>query len=401
MTTTARPPARSRHRLSLAGIPVSTVIAVELIGLCGLLVAERRPVVTVIAIGVGLGIAVCALARRRRIRIGTRLLLRVGYLLRHRETLVAVPDRVGDPDGGTRDGADVAPEIEAFFPGMAAWEARTHDGGRLGVVQWHGACSASLRIRPHGGIVRSRDAGQSVPVEAIMAALDGQRLGLDSVQVLTQTIVGEPDPAHTPLLVLAAAELAGGRARVRNRTAFVTVRLDPSVASGPIADRGGGRIGIARVLAAAVNRIEAAMDERGLDAEALDAGEAVRSIAESFCHRATPYDPIVTWTESVRQIASARMAHRSFALADVRGPMLAEVPAGNVFAYALSTQARPLQSGGWSTRTVLRLTCRSTESLSVAARELCAAASRRGVVLQPLDAVQHLGMRATVPIGGI
>lgn len=400
MTTTARPPARRRHRLSLAGIPVSTVIAVELIALCVLLAASQNLVVTVIAIGIGLGIALSMLVRRRSIRIGTWTLLRVRYLLRPRDTLVAVPDE-GDPDGGSGDGMDVAPEIDAFFPGLTVWESRTHDGARLGVVQWHGGCAASLRIRPRGGIVRSRDTRQNVPLEAIMAAVDGQRLGLDSIQVLTQTIVGEPDPAHTPLLARAGAELAGGRARVRNRTTFVTVRLNPSRASGPITDRGGGRLGIGRVLSAALNSIEAAMDERGLDTEALDAGHAVRAIAESFYHRATPYDPMVTWTESVRQIASARMVHRSFALTDVRRPMLAEVPAGNVFAYALSTHARPLPAGGWSTRTVVRLTCRSVDSLNLAGRDLCAAARRGGIVLRPLDAAHYLGMRATVPIGVI
>ena len=123
-------------------------------------------------------------------------------------------------------------------------------------------------------------------------------------------------------------------------------------------------------------------------------------IAESFYHQATPYDPIIKWTETIASISSTRMAHRSFVLTDVRRPALSEVPVGNVFAYALATQAKPLPAGGWSTRTVLRLTCRSASSLTRAARELRSNARRAGVTLQPLDAVQHLGVRATVPIGG-
>ena len=80
---------------------------------------------------------------------------------------------------------------------------------------------------------------------------------------------------------------------------------------------------------------------------------------------------------------------------------MADLPVGNVFAYALGIQARPLPTGGWSTRTVLRLTCRSTDTLTAAARDVRSTARRGGVTLQPLDAVQHLGVRATVPIGGV
>jgi type VII secretion protein EccE len=399
-----RPPRARRNGLNLLGIPVATLVAIELIAMCALLVAEKKLVVAVVAIAVGLVIVIAALLRWRNIRIGTWVLLRIGYLLRHRETLVAAAEYAGGRRSPTEDGMDhidVAPELEAFFPGMTVWESHTHDGERMGVVQWHGTCAATLRIGPPGGIVRSRNTTDNVPLEAIMAALDGQDLGFDSVQVLTQTIVGEQDSAVTPLLAVASAELGGGRARVRNRSTFVTVRLDPSTASAAIAARSGGNTGIARVLSAALNRIRAAVGERGLDVEVLDSGDMARAIAESFYHQATSYDPIIQWHESVRHIASTRMAHRSYVLSEVRRPTLAEVPVGNVFAYALGTQAKPLPGGGWSTRTVLRLTCRSTDSLNAAGRELRAAARRSGVTLQPLDAVQHLGMRATVPIGGI
>ena len=179
------------------------------------------------------------------------------------------------------------------------------------------------------------------------------------------------------------------------------MRLDPASAAAAIAARGGGNTGIGRVLSAALSRIRAACGEHGLDARVLDSVEAARAIADSFYHQATPYDPIIRWAESVRYVASTRMAHRSFVVTDVRRPALADLPIGNVFAYALGVQGRPLPSGGWSTRTVLRLTCRSTDALTSAARELRSTARRAGVTLQPLDAVQHLGLRATVPIGGI
>ena len=240
-----------------------------------------------------------------------------------------------------------------------------------------------------------------MPVEAIMAALDGQDLGIDAVQVLTQTIVGEQDAALTPLLSAATAELGGGRARVRNRSAFVTVRLDPATAAAAITARGGGNTGIGRVLSAALSRIRAACGEHGLSAQVLDAVDAARAIADSFYHQATPYDPIIRWDESTKYLASTRMAHRSFVVTDVRRPALADLAVGNVFAYALATQARPLPTGGWSTRTVLRLTCRSVDALTGSARELRSTARRAGLTMQPLDAVQHLGVRATVPIGGV
>jgi ESX secretion system protein EccE len=399
-----RPPHRRRLGLSLLGIPVATLVAIELIAICALLAAEEKLVVAVIAIVVGVLIVIVALLRRRNIRIGTWALLRAGYLLRHRETLVAAAEyldgRRTDGDGEV-DRVDVPPELDAFFPGMTLWESTTHDGERMGVVQWFGTCAATLRIAPPGGIVRSRNTTDNVPIEAIMGALEGQNLGLDSVQVLTQTIVGELDPALTPLLAAASAELGGGRARVRNRSSFVTVRLDPSTASTAIAARGGGNVGIARVLSAALSRIRAAAEECQLVVEVLDRDEAGRVIAESFYHQATPYDPIIKWTESIGNIASTRMAHRSFVLTDIRRPALDELPVGNVFAYALATQAKPVATGGWSTRTVLRLTCRTTTTLTRAARDVRSAGRRAGVTLQPLDAVQHLGVRATVPIGGI
>lgn len=403
-----RPPQRRRAGLSLLGIPVSTVVAVELVALCALLVAEKKLVVAVVAVAVGVVIIVLALLRRRSIRIGTWLMLRVGYLFRQRVTLVAASSYAGSrprADSGAADGGidriDAPPELEAFFPGMTTWESRTHEGDRMGIVQWYGSCAATLRIGPPGGIVRTRNASDNVPLAAIMAALEGHDLGLDAVQVLTQTIVGEQDAALSPLLAAAAAELGGGRARVRNRVAYVTVRLDPGTAAGPIAARGGGNVGIGRVLSAALSRIRAACGEHGLESHVLDSVEAARAIADSLYHQATPYDPIIRWVESVRSVASTRMAHRSFAVTEVRRPALPEIPAGNVFAYALGVQARPLRTGGWSTRTVVRLTCRSAESLNAAARELRSTARRAGVTMQPLDAAQHLGVRATVPIGGV
>jgi type VII secretion protein EccE len=403
-----RPPSRHRAGLRLLGIPVSLLVAIELIALCVLLATEKKLVVAVVAIAVGVVIIVVALLRRRTIRIGTWLALRIAYVFRQRVTLVASSSYAGGrpredvvAGGESMDRFDAPPELEAFFPGISLWEARTHEGDRMGVVQWYGTCAATLRIGPPGGIVRTRTASENVPLTAIMAALEGHDLGLDAVQVLTQTIVGEQDAALTPLLAAAAAELGGGRARVRNRVAYVTVRLDPAGAAGPIAARGDGNTGIGRVLSTALSRVRAACIEHGLEAHVLDSVEACRAIADSLYHQATPYDPIIRWVESVRSIASTRMAHRSFAVSDVRRPVLADIPVGNVFAYAVSVQLRPLRSGGWSTRSVVRLTCRSSDSLASAARELRTTARRAGVTMQPLDAAQHLGVRATVPIGGV
>ena len=399
-----RAPHRQRAGLNLLGIPVATLVAIELILICALIVAQKKVLAGVIAIVVGVLIIIAALLRRRSIRIGTWITLRVAYLFRHKQTNVAAAEYAGGRRGESVEGfddVDLAPEIEAFFPGMTVWEARTHDGERMGIVQWFGTCAATVRIGQRGGIVRTRNTTDNVPLEAIVGSLDGQDLGLDSVQVLTQTIVGEQDATLTPLLAAAGAELGGGRARVRNRSSYVTVRLDPSTASEAIGARGGGNVGIGRVLSAALSRIRAAVGERGLDTEVLDADEASRAIAESFYHQATPYDPLIRWVESVRHIASTRMAHRSFVVTDARRPALAELPIGNVFAYIVAIQSRPLPAGGWATRTVLRVTCRTPESLNRASRELRSAARRAGITLQPLDAVQHLGVRATVPIGGV
>src|SRR6476659_4024808 len=84
-----RAPSRRRAGLSLLGIPVATLVAIELIAVCALLVAEKKLLVAIIAVFVGVVIIVTALLRRRSIRIGTWLLLRIAYLFRQRETLVA------------------------------------------------------------------------------------------------------------------------------------------------------------------------------------------------------------------------------------------------------------------------------------------------------------------------
>lgn len=409
--------------MTVLGVPVVTVIAIQLVAICALVVAAKKPVATAIAVGVGVIIIVTMLLRRRRIRIGTWLTLRVAYFFRHRETLVAAAeynrsrlpnDNAADDTGENEqrresDTVDVAPELEAFFPGMTVWEARTHDGDRMGVVQWQGLSAATVRIGPPTSIVRARNTTDTVPIEQIIAALDGPYLGLDAVQVVTQTIVGDRDTALTQMLPVAAAELFGSRPRLRNRTTFVTVRIDHATAADAVAVRGGGHVGIACVLAAALSRIQAAVRHTGLEVAVLDAAQANRAVADSFYHLATPYDPIIRWVESMRQVASTRMAHRSFVVTDVRRPTLSELQIGNVFAYSLATQARPMRSGArsgersgeWSTRTVLRVTCRSSDSLSSATRELRSAARRAGVSLRPLDAVQHLGLRATIPIGGV
>lgn len=397
-----RPPRRRGQRLSLLGVPVTTLISLEIIAGCALLLAAWAFVLAAAAVIV---IVAAATARHRSIRIGTWAVLGTGYLLRERETLVAAAEYAGGRrPTATRadlDHVDLAPEVEAFFPGMSVSESRTHDGERMGIVHWRGTCAATVRIGASSAIVHARNTTDTVPLEQLMAALDGHDLGLDSVQVLIQTIVGERDPGLTPLLAAAAAELDGGRARVRNRSAFVTVRLDPCAASTAVGARGGGNAGIARVLSVALNRVRAAAAAHGLDVDVLDADAAARAIAASFYHQVTPYDPIIRWVESVRHVTSTRMAHGSFVLADLNQQALAQLPIGDVFGYALGVQAKPLDGGGWSTRTVLRLSCRSTHALDSAGRELRAAARRSGVTLRPLDTVQRLGLRATVPIGGI
>lgn len=397
-----RPPRRRRHRLRLLGVPVTTLVWLEITASCALVLTAWGFALAAVAVIV---IVAAATARHRSIRIGTWAVLGTAYLMRERETVVAAAEYgAGRRRTATRahlDHVDLAPEIEAFLPGMSVSESRNHDGERMGIVQWRGTCAATVRIGGPSAIVHARNTTDNVPLEQIVAALDGHDLGLDAVQVLIQTIVGERDPGLTPLLAAAAAELDGGRARVRNRSAFVTVRLDPFAAAAAVGTRGGGNAGIARVLSVALNRVRAAAVERGLDVDVLDSDAAVRAIAESFYHQATAYDPIIRWVESGRHVASTRMAHGSFVLADVNQQALAQLPIGDVFGYALGVQCKPLQGGGWSTCTVLRLSCRSTQALDSAGRVLRAAARRSGVTLRPMDGVQHLGLRATVPIGGI
>lgn len=409
-TLRPRPPRRVRHGLTLFGLPVVVLVAVEVVLLCALLVGQRKLALTIVAVVVGAAVIVLGLVRVRSVRLGTWLALRAGYLLRQRETLVAAAEYTrggaGNGTADTADGAeggeklDLAPELAAFFPGMSVWEGRTHDDERMGVLQWHGTCAATVRIGPQVGMVRSRNTTADIPLETIMAGLDEQNLGLDAVQILTQTIVGEQDQALSRLVPAAATELFGGRPRLRNRSAFVTVRLDPATAAEAIAARGGGELGIARVLSAALSRVRSAAESAGLAAIVLDADEANRAVAESFYHPATPYDPIIRWVESVRQVASSRIAHRSFVVSDIRRPVLSELPIGNVFAYSVAVQARPMPDG-WATRTVVRVTCKSPQALGAATRELRGAARRSGITLRPLDAAQHLGIRATVPAGGI
>jgi type VII secretion protein EccE len=398
------PPKRRRSGALLFGVPVTLVVAVEVVLACLIVVDKRKVEPAIVAIVIAGLVLLLVVLRRRGTHVGTWLALRLGFRFRQRDVLVAATEFGGEPSGRGVDHIDVPAEVHAFFPGVVVWETSTHEGERLGVVQWRGGCSATIELSQPGGILRPRKP-LLVPAETIIEAIDGRDLSLDAVQILTTTVLGEADAGTSATVTSATSELYANQSKVRNRNVYVTVRIDPATAAAAITARGGGREGIGRLLAAALSAIRAGVVMKGLQARPLDSADATRAIADSLYHQATSYDPIIQWTESAHDISSTRMAHGSYAVTDVggsgSGSGLVDIPAGNVFAYAVGTQVRPVGSGRYASTTVLRVSCKSRSALHDAGRELRRAARRTGVTLRPIDALQNLGLRATVPIGGV
>jgi type VII secretion protein EccE len=374
------------------------LVAVEIALLCGLIAYRRALLPSAIAGAVGILVLAAVLLLRHGVPLAGRVAHRFRYWCRPRRIVVEAP-QYADLHGGV-DTIDVPPEVHAFFRGATVWETTTHDGDRLGVVDWNDRCSATVEVRQPGGILHG-GAADTLPLARIVETLQERRLELDAVQIVSLTVLGQPAPGQAAAIGAAATELRSGRARARNRNCYVTVRVDPGAAAEAIVARGGGRTGVGRLLATALSTICAAIGETALETRPLDGAAGARVIADSLYHSVTAYDPFIEWRESTRELASSRMAHGSFAVVGLRRGSLSELPTGPVFAYSIGTQVRLCEDGPHRCTSVVRLSCRTPAELVEATRVLRQRARRAGIALRPLEACQHSGLHATVPMGGV
>ena len=388
---------RRRSGRRIAGIPLRTIVAAELVGAALLLATDVSVIGGIVLVAAAAAVAVAIVMPVRGLRPGSWLAVLAGYATRRR-TFTASGSGPSDPIGEPA-AVSLPPEVRALFPGITATEQLTRGAGRLGLVHWNGTWNCIVAAGPGDPDVLRLGGPETLPVERVVAAVAGAGLALDAVTVVAQTLVGDPDRLGGGPLAAVAGELGATGRLVRGRQTWFTVRIDPVAAGGAITARGGGVTGLARLAAAAVGRIVSELAGAGLAAEPLGAEAAGRAMAAALLQPPAAEGQPARWIESLSGVASAQVHHRCFAVTSWSDRSLAELAATTGYGLTVAHEVRGLSGGAAELRTVLRLSALSSTQLDRGTTRLRRAARSAGVGLRPLRAQQLAGLRLTVPAG--
>ena len=395
----ARPPARHHAGRRLLGIPLSVIVAAELVAAAVLLATDRSAVGAVLVIAAAAVVALLVVLPIGGMRLGTWLAVRLGYATRRRVFTVPPPSSPpATPPASAGEPVVLPGEVRALFPGIVATDHVTRGAGRLGLVQWHGTWTALIAVHSAQPDVLRVGTPPQLPVERIIAALTAAELPLAGVTVVSQAVVGDADRFEGGALAAISGELGP---LVRGRRTWLAVRIDPVAAGAALAARGGGAEGLSRLASAAVSRVISEVVAAGLRAESLDAADAGQAMAAALLQPPPADDRPVRWIESLGGVASAQVHHRCFAVTSWPGrPDRPLTELAGATAYGLTIAYEVLGVGDRPRlRGVLRLSATSATQLERASTRLRRAARGLGVGLRPLRAQQAAALRLTIPGG--
>ena len=417
MTAASAPPQqeptrRIRARLREPGahlgrLPVTNLVVLEIGLALSLMLLAIHPSLGGAALLVALIAVPLAVGRWRGrwtvgwIQLGGR------YLVRSHSKRLPAPDSpaAGDPrarvlnllipDLTIVSGADRRHDPVGFAGHRGAWTA---------VVQVDAAASMIAPVDGSAGT----DGTAGLPLSALACCLEDRGVVLDAIQVIWHCYPGNAAlPPSSPAL-RSYLEVLGPLPAAARRTVWIAVRLDPRHCPAAVAERGGGATGCHRALIAALSRVRATLETRGVPARPLDAEQLLRAgicAAElGAVAGAAGEEKPLTLSEGWTTVTAAGVGHASYAITGwgATGPVhnLTALTGVRALSTTVALWISPGEgSGEVGLRGLVRVSARNPAELKAADRRLQSVSQQLGVALRPLGGLQRAGLAATLPLG--
>ncbi|MGW6695925.1 type VII secretion protein EccE [Rhodococcus sp. NPDC054953] len=148
------------------------------------------------------------------------------------------------------------------------------DGATVGLCRAAGMVAAVIEVQPEPGAVTrltrdTADHDQLLPLHMLAKSLTQHDISLSGIDVIAH---GRRSDTTAPTAAC-YDDLLGPLPAVAQRTVWVVVRFDASTESAAVARRGGGNVGVGRVVSIAAQRIVRALDVAGVRGRILTAPE--------------------------------------------------------------------------------------------------------------------------------
>ncbi len=387
----ARPVRRVPPRHSLWGVPLSTVVGVEILVAAALLTPAASGTTAYAALGVAAVVGFALAVPVRGGSLAMAVLRRVGFALRAK--VATTPSAAPRLDQGV---PDVLPALHTLYPGLVVSTARDHRGRVFGVAQWAEAATAVLTVSGAGGSLVHPAGSTRLPLAALHERVATSGIPVDALTVLAVSSGTGDASAST------RAEVPSRGAGVGHRVVLVAVRVRPLDARSAVEARGGGTDGLYACLAALASGLEATLRDAGLGADLLDVEPltaALWSVLEPELSGA-PAGSSSTRVESWRDITGPAATHRTVA-AHAWDPTTSPdaVWSGPGLGRVVAAELLPTPSGRPSARILARVSEPTVRSAETAAAALRRTASALGLGLRPVVGAQADGLRATSLLG--
>jgi type VII secretion protein EccE len=371
-----------RHAGSDGSAPVSIALVVRaeaaaLVAVIALLGVGVRSMPTILAGAIGAA-ALTTVSLDGRMLTGWAGLV-IGYAARPRTR--AIPT-VRAPGRRRRRMRRSAPKdaVTALLPGAVLVHAYDRDGREFAMLAWRGLLTAIVAVDAPEDPVVNLSRPVRVPLLELAAVLQRPDLSLGSVHVVSEAWPVRP--------LAAVGHLATTVAR---RRTYVAVQAQVEGNQG-IALRGGGAVGITRLLAAAARRAELALAAAGAQSHPLVPTEWRAMLASSAGLDRNPGDLRERWSDLITPTGRCR----TFAV-EVEDAAAGAVDA--LIAPAADVVTTSVVLTGGPPRCAVRVSAPERRELDTATAQLTAAATRAGLRLRSLPGAQLAGLRETLPLG--
>jgi type VII secretion protein EccE len=386
----ARPVRRVPPRHSLWGVPLSTVVGVEILGAAALLTTAAAGPTAYAALAASAVVGFALAVPVRGGSLAMAVLRRVGFALR--TTVATTPSAARRLDEGV---PDVLPALHTLYPGLVVSGARDHRGRVFGVAQWAEAATAVLTVSGAAGSLVHPTGSTRLPLAALHERVATSGIPVDALTVLAVSS-GTGDASASTGAVPSRGVCIGPR------VVLVAVRVRPLDARSAVEARGGGTHGLHACLATLTSGLEATVRDAGLAADLLDVEPltaALWSVLEPELSGA-PADSSATRVESWQDITGPAATHRTVA-AQTWTPTasLDAVWSGPGLGRVVAAELLPTPSGRPSARILVRVSEPTVRGAETAATALRRTASALGLGLRPVGGAQADGLRATSLLG--
>jgi type VII secretion protein EccE len=315
------------------------------------------------------------------------------------------------PAGNSGSGDPRVALLTALIPELTVASGADRHREPLGFVWRQGTWTAVLEVDATSSMIApiGDAAGTTgLPLGALASCLEDRGVVLDAIQVIWHCYPGNVAlPSSSPAL-RSYLEVLGPLPAAARRTTWIAVRLDPRRCPDAVAERGGDVTGCHRALVAALSRVRATLESKGVAARPLDTDQLLRAgicAAElSGITGAAGSAQPVTVSEGWTTVTAAGVGHTSYAITAWGTTSAERHLTALTGVRALSTTVALVISPGEGgsevgLRGLVRVSARNPAELQAADGQLRAAAQQLGVGLRPLAGQQAAGLAATLPLG--